>query len=177
MFGGTWGGFSIQEDCGTGGIAQDRKRGDFVNWSEAQTDFRARSFLNLNVLPQRFKVLQSGGNLVRAERNVSERVWGHLGRLSIQEDCGTGGIAQDRKRGDFVNWSEAQTDFRARSFLNLNVLPQRFKVLQSGGNLMRAERNVSERVWWHLRRLSVQEDCGTAGIALGPKARRFPELV
>src|ERR1700675_3652607 len=112
---------SIQEDGGTGRIGLDRKRGNLLNWPQLQTDFPGGSFANLNLLPQGFIVLQGGGNLMGAERNMSESVRGYLRRLSIQEDGGSDRIGLDRKRGDVLNWLELQTDVQAHSFPYLHI--------------------------------------------------------
>src|ERR1700729_585655 len=103
---------------------------------------------------------------MRAEGHVSESVWGHLRRFSIQKDCRSAGLGLDRKGGNLHCRSEQQMDFRTHSLSNLNVLPEGFIVLQSGGNLMRSEGYMSESVWRHLRRLSIQEDCGPDGLGL-----------
>src|ERR1700759_2092131 len=136
-------------------------------------DIRIHSFSDLNVLPEGFIVLQGGGNLMRAERHVSESVRGHLRRLSIQENCGTDGFGLDRERGNLYHRSEQQMDFWVCPLPNLNVLPKGFIVLQSGGNLMRAERHVTKGIWGYLRRFSVQEDCRTDGLGLDRKRGYF----
>ena len=57
---------------------------------------------NLNVLLDRFILIQGRGKLMGSQRDMREGVWRRLWRLSVQQNCGAGWFTLNRQRGDFV---------------------------------------------------------------------------
>src|ERR1700736_5147664 len=91
---------------------------------------------NLNILLDRFIVIQGCAQLMSPKGNVSEGVWRRLRGLSVQENCGAGRLTLQRQGGDFLSRFELQMDLRSHPPANLNILLDRFIVIQSCAQLM-----------------------------------------
>src|SRR6201998_2084021 len=99
----------------------------------------------------------SKGNMSKSVRR--------LGGVTVQKDRGTRWIGLDREGSDFLGRLEFQMDLGSHAFSDLNVLLDRFIVVQSGRELMGTERNMSKSVR-RLRRFTVQENGGAGRIGL-----------
>src|SRR5260370_21507694 len=121
-------------------------------------DLGSHPSTNLNILVDGFIVIQGCAQLMSPKWNMGKGVCGRLGGLSVQENCGTGRLTSNRKGGDFLSWFQLQMDLGRHPLTNLNILLDRFIVIQGCGKLVSAQRNMSKGIWWRLRGLSVKEN-------------------
>src|SRR5271166_5966749 len=99
-----------------------------------------------------------------SKRNMRECVWRCLWGRSVQENCGAGWLSLNSERGDFLSRFELQMDLGSHPSMNLNILLDRFVVIQGCGKLMSAKRNMSKGVCGRLWGLSVQQNCCTGRL-------------
>src|SRR5438876_7452539 len=99
-------------------------------------DFGSHPSTNLNVLLDRFIVIQGCAKVMSSKWDMTEDVWRRLWRFAIQQNCGAGRLSMDGQRGNFLNRFQWQMDVGSHPSTNLDVLLDRFIVIQGCAKLM-----------------------------------------